>query len=286
MSDDLLVARDVEVAFGAGKSLFGAVKASVKVLQGVSIRIGRAETVGIVGESGSGKTTLGRALLRLVDVTSGEIHFDGQDITRLPETAMRPIRRRMQLIFQDPMASLNPRHTIRRIVLEPMIFHGVASNQADAEARARAIFDRFSLPAACLDRYPHELSGGQRQRVGIARAALLAPDFVLADEIVSGLDVSTQAQALNLLKELSRDLGLSMAFISHDLSVIRAVCDRVYVLRAGRIVEEGPCEEVFASPKDEYTRALLDAIPLPRIDPDWLARTTGAGSAGDMDGAK
>ena len=152
---------------------------------------------------------------------------------------MRPIRRRMQLIFQDPMASLNPRHTIRRIVLEPMLFHRVAANEADAEERARKIFARFSLPSACLERYPHELSGGQRQRVGIARVALLAPDFVLADEIVSGLDVSTQAQVLNLLKGLSRDLGLSMAFISHDLSVIRAVCDRVYVLQSGRIVEEG-----------------------------------------------
>jgi ABC-type microcin C transport system duplicated ATPase subunit YejF len=286
MSDDLLIARDVEVAFGAGKTLVGAARSRVKVLHGVTIRVGRAETVGIVGESGSGKTTLGRALLRLVDVTSGEIRFDGQDITRLPEAAMRPIRRRMQLIFQDPMASLNPRHTIWRIVLEPMLFHRVASNQADAEARARAIFDRFSLPPACLDRYPHELSGGQRQRVGIARVALLAPDFVLADEIVSGLDVSTQAQVLNMLKGLTRDFGLSMAFISHDLSVIRAVCDRVYVLRAGRIVEEGPCEQVFAAPRDAYTRALLDAIPLPRIDPDWLLRTSGADGAGELDGAK
>ena len=245
----------------------------MKVLHGVTIRIGRGETVGIVGESGSGKTTLGRALLRLIDVASGTIEFDGLDITRLPEAAMRPIRRRMQLIFQDPMASLNPRHTIRRIVLEPMLFHRVAASEADAEERARAIFARFSLPSACLERYPHELSGGQRQRVGIARVALLAPDFVLADEIVSGLDVSTQAQVLNLMKGLSRDLGLSMAFISHDLSVIRAVCDRVYVLRSGRIVEEGSCDQIFAAPRDAYTRALLDAIPLPKIDPDWLGRT-------------
>jgi ABC-type microcin C transport system duplicated ATPase subunit YejF len=273
MSDDLLIARDVEVAFGAGSSLFGLARSPVKVLHGVTIRIGRGETVGIVGESGSGKTTLGRALLRLIDVASGTIEFDGLDITRLPEAAMRPIRRRMQLIFQDPMASLNPRHTIRRIVLEPMLFHRVAASEADAEERARKIFARFNLPAACLERYPHELSGGQRQRVGIARVALLAPDFVLADEIVSGLDVSTQAQVLNLMKGLSRDLGLSMAFISHDLSVIRAVCDRVYVLRSGRIVEEGSCDQIFAAPRDAYTRALLDAIPLPKIDPGWLSRT-------------
>jgi ABC-type microcin C transport system duplicated ATPase subunit YejF len=279
MSEDILVARGVEVAFNAGKTLFGARKPGVKVLHGVDIRIGRGETVGIVGESGSGKTTLARALLRLIDVTAGRIEFAGRDITRLPEPEMRPIRRRMQLIFQDPMASLNPRHTIRRIVAEPMLFHGVAKGEAEAESRVRAIFDRFSLPVVCLDRYPHELSGGQRQRVGIARSALLAPDFVLADEIVSGLDVSTQAQALNLLKGLCRDLGLSMAFISHDLSVIRAICDRVYVLRFGRVVEEGACEEVFSSPKSDYTRALLDAIPLPRVDPDWLARTPVADGA-------
>ncbi|MGA7197114.1 ATP-binding cassette domain-containing protein, partial [Roseiarcus sp.] len=233
--------------------------------------------------SGSGKTTLGRALLRLIDVQSGTIEFDGLDITRLPEAAMRPIRRRMQLIFQDPMASLNPRHTIRRIVLEPMLFHRVAAGEADAEQRARKIFARFNLPYACLERYPHELSGGQRQRVGIARVALLAPDFVLADEIVSGLDVSTQAQVLNLLKGLSRDLGHSMAFISHDLSVIRAVCDRVYVLRNGRIVEEGSCDHIFAVPRDAYTRALLDAIPLPKIDPDWLGRTSVVEPVGEKD---
>jgi ABC-type microcin C transport system duplicated ATPase subunit YejF len=286
MTGEILVADDIEVVYGARKGLFGGAKPGVKVLHGVSLRIGRGETVGIVGESGSGKTTLGRALLRLVDVAAGQIRFDGAEITRMPEAAMRPLRRRMQLIFQDPMASLNPRHSIRRIVLEPMIFHAVARDQADAEIRARAIFDRFSLPAACLDCYPHELSGGQRQRVGIARAALLAPDFVLADEIVSGLDVSTQAQVLNLLKGLTRDLGLSMAFISHDLSVIRAICDRVYVLRNGRVIEEGGCEEVFASPKSAYTRALLDAIPLPRIDPGWLARGSGVGDAVEENGAK
>jgi ABC-type microcin C transport system duplicated ATPase subunit YejF len=285
MTDDILDASDIEVTFGARKSLFGE-NPGVKVLSGVSVRIGRGETVGIVGESGSGKTTLGRALLRLVDVAAGAIRFDGAEITHMPEAAMRPLRRRMQLIFQDPMASLNPRHSVRRIVCEPMTFHAVASNRADAEIRARAIFARFSLPAACLDRYPHELSGGQRQRVGIARAALLAPDFVLADEIVSGLDVSTQAQVLNLLKGLNRDLGLSMAFISHDLSVIRAICDRVYVLRQGRVVEEGACEEVFASPKSTYTRALLDAIPLPRIDPGWLARGSSGENAGEENGAK
>jgi ABC-type microcin C transport system duplicated ATPase subunit YejF len=270
MNEPLLVADNLEVAFGRRPSLFGAPRALVKALRGVSVRVSQGETIGIVGESGSGKTTLARALLRLVDVTAGRIAFEGRDITNLSEADMRPLRRRMQLIFQDPMASLNPRRVIRGIVLEPMLFHCVAKDEADAERRAREIFERFSLPLACLDRYPHELSGGQRQRVGIARVALLAPDLVVADEIVSGLDVSTQAQALNLLKALSRDLGLAMAFISHDLSVIRAICDRVYVLHAGSVVEEGACETVFASPKSAYTQALLDAIPLPRVDPGWL----------------
>ncbi|AXV18407.1 ABC transporter ATP-binding protein (plasmid) [Neorhizobium sp. SOG26] len=271
MAEDLLVAKGIEVTYGGG-GLFGS--RGHKVLHGVDLSIKRGETIGIVGESGSGKTTFGRALLRLVNTSAGTIHFDGMDITHLPDEQMRPLRRRMQMIFQDPMASLNPRHSIRRILVEPLLFHRVASNAADAEARVMSILDRFTLPKIVLDRNPHELSGGQRQRIGIARAALLEPDFVLADEIVSGLDVSTQAQVLNLLKDLSRELGLALAFISHDLSVIRAVCDRVCVMRFGKVVEEGPCEQVFAAPQSGYTRALLDAIPLPEIDPEWLDRET------------
>jgi ABC-type oligopeptide transport system ATPase subunit len=270
MTENLLTARGIEVTYGAGR-LFGK-SGGYKVLHGVDIDIKRGETVGIVGESGSGKTTLGRALLRLVDVSAGEIRFDGQDITRLPDHSIRPLRRRMQMIFQDPMASLNPRHSIQRILVEPMLLHGLAANAAEAETKVLSILDRFKLPKVVLGRNPHELSGGQRQRIGIARAALLEPDFVLADEIVSGLDVSTQAQVLNLLKDLSRDMGLAMAFISHDLSVIHAICDRVYVLRFGKVVESGPCGEVFARPKSDYTRSLLDSIPLPEIDPGWLDR--------------
>jgi ABC-type oligopeptide transport system ATPase subunit len=269
MADDLLTARGIEVTYG-GNRLFGGT--GHKVLHGVDLSIRRGETVGIVGESGSGKTTLGRALLRLVDTSAGEIRFDGRDITRLADEEMRPLRRRMQMIFQDPMASLNPRHSVRRILVEPILLHRLASTAKDAEQRVERILDRFTLPKVVLDRNPHELSGGQRQRIGIARAALLEPDFVLADEIVSGLDVSTQAQVLNLLRDLSRDMGLAMAFISHDLSVIRAVCERVYVMRFGKVVEEGRCADVFAAPKSDYTRALLDAIPLPEIDPGWLDR--------------
>ncbi|TCL71496.1 ATP-binding cassette domain-containing protein [Rhizobium sp. BK251] len=274
MADDLLVATGVEVTYGGRASILGAGRPGNKVLHGTDIRIGRGETVGIVGESGSGKTTLGRALLRLIDVSAGRILFDGRDITRLPDRDMRPLRRRMQMIFQDPMASLNPRHSIRRILAEPLFLHGLASDRRQAEGLLREMLDRVSLPAVVLERNPHELSGGQRQRIGIARAALLRPDFVLADEIVSGLDVSTQAQVLNLLKGLSREMGLSMAFISHDLSVIRAVCDRVYVLRLGKIVEHGPCQQVFSAPRSAYTKVLLDAIPLPEIDPSWLTRSS------------
>jgi ABC-type microcin C transport system duplicated ATPase subunit YejF len=274
MADVLLTARGIEVTYGANRLLGGS---GHKVLHGVDLGIRRGETIGIVGESGSGKTTLGRALLRLVDTSAGEIRFDGRDITRLPDAEMRPLRRRMQMVFQDPMASLNPRHSVRRILVEPILLHKLAPTAQDAEQRVAKILDRFTLPKIVLDRNPHELSGGQRQRIGIARAALLEPDFVLADEIVSGLDVSTQAQVLNLLKDLSRDMGLAMAFISHDLSVIRAVCERVYVMRFGKVVEEGRCADVFAAPKSDYTRTLLDAIPLPEIDPGWLDRRSAAG---------
>ena len=276
---DLLVASGVVVAYGGRRTLLGR-SPGVPVLHGVDVRIGRAETVGIVGESGSGKTTLARALIGLVRPSAGAIHFEGTDITALDEAAMRPLRRRMQMIFQDPMSSLNPRHTIRRILAEPILLHRVEPDRRAAERAAAAVADRVGLPRAALDRYPHELSGGQRQRVGIARAVALKPDFVLADEIVSGLDVSTQAQVLRLLGELTREMGLALAFISHDLSVIRAVCDRIYVLKGGRVVEEGACDSVFDAPRDPYTRALLDAIPLPEIDPGWLARDPAEAAGG------
>ncbi len=268
----LFDARGVVVAYGGQRGTFGKRLPPKPVLHGVDIVVGRGETVGVVGESGSGKTTLGRAMLGLVTPRSGSIRFDDQEIVGLDEASMRPLRRRMQMIFQDPMSSLNPRRTIRHILVDPLMLHAVTGNRAEAETRVRTVLDRVGLPVTALDRYPHELSGGQRQRVGIARAVVLEPDFVLADEIVSGLDVSTQAQVLQLLGELKREMGLSMAFISHDLSVVRAVCDRVYVLSEGRVVEEGPCEAVFAAPQDAYTRTLIDAIPLPVIDPGWLAR--------------
>jgi peptide/nickel transport system ATP-binding protein len=272
MADDLLVANGLVVSYGARGGLLRRAGPGAIVLHGVDIRVGKGETVGIVGESGSGKTTLGRALLGLVRPAAGSIVFDGTDITALDEHARRPLRRRMQMIFQDPMSSLNPRHTIGRILIEPVLLHGLAAKQAEARALVNGVLDRVGLPRSTIDRYSFELSGGQRQRVGIARAVVLRPDFVLADEIVSGLDVSTQAQVLQLLKELTGEMHLALAFISHDLSVVRSICQRVVVMHDGRVVEEGACERVFAAPAADYTRMLIDAIPLPTIDPGWLSR--------------
>ena len=272
MAEALIDARAVVVAYAARRQFLSKAAAPRPVLHGVDVTIARGETVGIVGESGSGKTTLGRALIGLLRPVSGSIHFDGREIADLDEAAMRPLRRRMQMIFQDPMSSLNPRRTIGRTLTAPLLLHGLVDDRAAARRRIEMTLERVGLPASVLARYPHELSGGQRQRVGIARAVVLAPDFVLADEIVSGLDVSTQAQVLKLLGELKREMNLSMALISHDLSVVRAVCDRVYVLSQGRVVEQGRCDIVFDHPQDAYTRTLLDAIPLPVIDPTWLDR--------------
>jgi ABC-type glutathione transport system ATPase component len=269
---DLLVANGLVVSYGQAGGLLSRSRQVATVLHGVDIRVGKGETVGIVGESGSGKTTLGRALLGLVAPTAGMVLFDGTYINGLDQRARQPFRRRMQMIFQDPMSSLNPRHTIGRILIEPVLLHGLAKDHASALALVYGVLDRVGLSRSMVDRYSFELSGGQRQRVGIARAVVLRPDFVLADEIVSGLDVSTQAQVLRLLKELTSEMHLALAFISHDLSVIRSICQRVVVMRDGRVVEEGPCDRVFAAPSADYTRMLIDAIPLPTVDSGWLTR--------------
>jgi len=252
---------------------------TVKAVDGVDFDVRAGETLGIIGESGSGKTTLGRALLGLVEPTAGTVTFDGADITALDEKARRQLRRRMQMIFQDPMSSLNPRHTIGRILTEPLVLHGFAKSRAAALSLVHGVLDRVGLSRNTVERYSFELSGGQRQRVGIARAVVLKPDFVLADEIVSGLDVSTQAQVLRLLKELTSEMHLALAFISHDLSVVRSICQRVVVMREGQVVEEGPCERVFTAPASDYTRMLIDAIPLPTVDPGWLTRGAAAEAA-------
>lgn len=238
----------------------------IHILKDISFELPQGSIVGIVGESGSGKTTLGRVLVRLLAPTSGQVFFKGQDISRLDETSLKPLRRNLQMIFQDPMSSLNPRHTIGHIVTTPLQRYGIDN----ARRRALEMLDRVGLPAEFAKRYPHELSGGQRQRVGIARAIALNPAFILADEIVSGLDVSSQARVLALLKELAADMNLTLAFISHDLSVIRNLCDEVIVLDRGVIVEAGPCEQVFDAPQSAITRQLIDAIPLPEIDENWF----------------
>ncbi|WP_127900335.1 ATP-binding cassette domain-containing protein [Solirhodobacter olei] len=248
-----------------GKSFVG-LAARIEILRGISFTIQRGKVLGIVGGSGSGKSTLARALVRLLEPTSGRIVFDGQDISHLDEQALRPLRRRFQMIFQDPMSSLNPRRRVKGIIAAPLRLHGLTG----IDRRVDEALDHVGLPRGFRNRYPHELSGGQRQRVGIARAIALRPEFILADEIVSGLDVSSQAQVLRLLEGLVAELGLTLAFISHDLSVIRRLCDDVMVLRAGQIVEMAPSAEIFAAPRHSYTRGLLDAIPLPTLDqPGW-----------------
>ena len=237
----------------------------IEILKGLNFSIPKGEILGIVGGSGSGKSTLGRAMVRLLEPTGGSIRFDGQDITHMTEVQLRPLRRRFQMIFQDPMSSLNPRHRVGQIIAAPLRLHGF---DRPAE-RALEALDHVGLPRGFARRYPHELSGGQRQRIGIARAIALRPDFILADEIVSGLDVSSQAQVLNLLESLVKDLGLTLAFISHDLSVIRRLCARVLVLHHGVIVEAAETARLFAAPEADYTRELLAAIPLPDPDQVW-----------------
>ena len=247
------------------KPLFGAAP-RLEILKGLSFTIPKGTVMGIVGGSGSGKSTLGRALVRLLEPSGGSIRFDGTDITHLSDADLRPLRRRFQMIFQDPMSSLNPRHRVATIIAEPLRLHGFDA----IPARVARALDHVGLPKDFASRYPHELSGGQRQRIGIARAIALEPEFILADEIVSGLDVSSQAQVLNLLEGLVRDLGLTLAFISHDLSVVRRLCARVMVLQQGLIVENRETAALFAAPESPYTRELLEAIPLPDPAQVWV----------------
>ena len=246
----------------------------IDILSGIDLDIGRGEALAVVGESGSGKTSLGRTLLRLLRPSAGSIRFEGRDITALDETALRPLRARLQMIFQDPLSALNPRRRVADSIAQPLIAFARVADRRAGRRREAALLERVGLPPALGMRYPHELSGGQRQRVGIARAIALEPALVVADEIVSGLDASSQAQILTLLRDLRRDLGISLIFISHDLSVVRVLCERVLVLAHGRVVETGGTAAVFAAPRAPYTRALLDAVPLPIVDPSWIERSS------------
>jgi peptide/nickel transport system ATP-binding protein len=234
----------------------------IRAVDGVSLEIRRGETLGLVGESGCGKSTVGRAIMRLYKPTDGRIVFDGQDITSLGEGQLRPLRRRIQIVFQDPYSSLNPRHSVSRIVGEPLRVHGLA-NRRQAAGRVRDLLEIVGLPRDAGGRYPHEFSGGQRQRIGIARALALNPDFVVCDEPVSALDVSIQAQILNLLENLQGDFNLTYLFIAHDLAVVKHISDRIAVMYLGIIVEVSPADELYDNPLHPYTISLLSAVPIP-----------------------
>jgi peptide/nickel transport system ATP-binding protein len=240
------------------------------IVRSVDLDIPRGHALGLVGESGSGKTTLGRTMVRLLMPTAGVLRYDGHDITASDERALRPLRAKLQMIFQNPQSSLNPRLTIARTLMRPLEAFGRGDGRTARRMRAGDLLEIVGLPKSFLDRYPHELSGGQRQRVGIARAIALEPEFIVADEIVSGLDVSSQAQILLLLRRLRERLNLTLVFISHDLSVVRVLCDQVAVMSNGEIVERGPTARVFEAPQHAYTRELLESVPLPDVDPHWI----------------
>ena len=236
---------------------------SVRAVDGVDLTVDQGDTVGLVGESGCGKSTLARAVLQLVEPTAGSVYFDGEDVTEYGRSALRSFRSEAQMIFQDPFSSLNPRYTVEDTLTEPMRIHDVGDGVADRKRRARELLERVGLSPDHLDRYPHEFSGGQRQRVAIARALSVEPGVIVADEPVSALDVSVQAQILNLLDELKREMDLTMLFISHDLSVVRQICDRVAVMYLGEIVEEAETADLFTDPQHPYSEVLVSSIPVP-----------------------
>jgi oligopeptide transport system ATP-binding protein len=260
MPDELLFLHNLYKIFpvkaGLGKTL------AATAVDGVTLTVGRGEAVGLVGESGCGKSTLGRLALRLLEPTSGVVRFEGKDLGALDKQELRELRKNMQIIFQDPFASLNPRMRILDIIDEPLVIHGLA-RKSELEKKGAALLEKVGLPADALRRYPHEFSGGQRQRIGIARALASGPSFIVADEPVSALDVSVQAQIINLLEDLRDEMKLSFLFIAHDLNVVRHFSDRVVVMYLGKVMESAPSEEIYRNPSHPYTEALLADIPIP-----------------------
>ncbi len=261
----LLAIDDLAVHFSSGGGFLSAPKQTVYAVDGVSFSLAAGETLGLVGESGCGKSTLGRAILRLIEPTRGAIRFEGQDITRFSQSELRPLRRRMQIVFQDPYGSLNPRMTVRAAIGEAMRVHGLVKGPTQEQERVAALLARVGLREDAMSRYPHEFSGGQRQRIGIARALAVEPRFIVADEPVSALDVSIQAQIVNLLLDLQDELGLSYLFVAHDLKVVELMSHRIAVMYLGRIVELLPRQDLAARARHPYTLALQSAVP--EVDP-------------------
>jgi len=245
---------------------FNARGGTVRAVEDVSFDLKEGEVLGLVGESGSGKTTIGQAILRLIEPTAGRIVFRGEDITKLADRALKPFRRQAQPIFQDPFGSLNPRMTVERVIAEPLLVHGIGKNREERRRRVLALLEQVGLPRDALTRYPHQFSGGQRQRISIARSLAAEPALIIADEPVSALDVSIQAQIVNLLRELQQRLKLAMLFIAHDLAIVEYISDRIIVLYLGRVMEVGPARSLIGRPKHPYTEALISAVPEP--DPD------------------
>ena len=262
MSDTLLRVEDLKIYYPVAGSGFGK-KEFVKAVDGVTFEVKKGEVFGIVGESGCGKSTLGRGVCKLENLTSGHVYLDGEDITGYNDRRMRSIRKKVQMVFQDPYASLNPRMSVFDIIAEPLLVHHLYQDKADLEKKVLDLLHRVGLDDYHANRYPHEFSGGQRQRIGIARALAVEPSLIIADEPVSALDVSIQAQVLNLLNELKHDLDLTYIFVAHDLSVVEYISDRVGVMYLGNFVEVGEKEKIYSNPMHPYTQALLSAVPVP-----------------------
>ncbi|WP_417899834.1 dipeptide ABC transporter ATP-binding protein [Bacillus haimaensis] len=266
MTELLLQVENLKKHFPINGGIFGKKVGEVKAVDGVSFYVKKGETLGIVGESGCGKSTTGRLLLRLLDPTEGKVTFENKDVTTLSKEELRKVRREMQMIFQDPFASLNPRHTVEKILEEPLIVHGIGTKE-ERKRRVREMLEVVGLSSYHAKRYPHQFSGGQRQRIGIARSLMTNPKLIIADEPVSALDVSIQSQVLNLLEDLQKEYDLTYVFIAHDLGVVRHISDRVGVMYLGRLIELTDSEKLYEKPLHPYTQALLNAVPIP--DPDF-----------------